>query len=82
MDITDLRGKLRKERAQIISAADALKSLDRGKETRKVVDGLVRERELVEDAVVALDNLARCRGRRRGRRAAWIVEVQEAIKNR
>lgn len=82
MDITSILEQLRQDREQVASAVAALENLGRGRETKKVFEDLRRERQLIEDAVLALENLARARGKRRGRRPAWISEVQEARDSR
>ena len=74
--------ELRDEREQIASAIGALENLPGSRETKKVLAYLEKNRLLVEDAVLALANLARSRGKTRGRRPTWIAEIKEARDSR
>ncbi len=83
MDITSILEELRQDREKVSNAIAALENhADHGRDTRKFFETLQRERQSIEDAVLALENLARARGKRRGRRPAWISEVQAARDSR
>ena len=75
MEINEILNELKAELDQNSMAIAALSGLPLSRETKKVLDYLESNRALVEDAVVALANLERSRGKRRGRRPAWIEEV-------
>lgn len=75
MEINEILNELKTELDQNSTAIAALSGLPLSRETKKVLDYLESNRALVEDAVVALANLERSRGKRRGRRPAWIEEV-------
>jgi len=75
MEINEILNELKTELDQNSTAIAALSGLPTSRETKKVLDYLQSNRALVEDAVVALANLERSRGKRRGRRPAWIEEV-------
>ncbi len=77
LDIGSILDQLRREHEQVANAASALKNLTSSRAEEKVLDTLVQKQNLIEDAVVALENLARAQGKRRGRRPAWINEVTE-----
>ena len=78
MDISAVLNELKGELDQIKTAISALDGLPASRETKKVLDYLSTNRTLVQDAVVALANLERSRGKRRGRRPAWIEEVMSS----
>ena len=75
MEIDKILNELKTELDQNSTAIAALGGLPASRETKKVLDYLESNRTLVEDAVVAFANLERSRGKRRGRRPAWIEEV-------
>ena len=82
MDINEILNELKIELDQNSTAIAALGGLQTSRETKKVLDYLQSNRALVEDAVVALANLERSRGKRRGRRPAWIEEVMASVSER
>ena len=78
MEISEILNELKTELDQNSTAISALTGLPTSRETKKVLDYLESNRKLVEDAVVALASLDRSRGKRRGRRPAWIEELMES----
>ena len=42
----------------------------------KMLEELRLERELIEEAIMTLERLARGRGRRRGRPPAWMAQIK------
>ncbi len=51
-------------------------------DVNKILTELRHEREQLEDAIFALERLARGRGKRRGRPPAWMKDAQERRKVR
>ncbi len=51
-------------------------------DVNKILTELRHEREQLEDAIYALERLARGRGKRRGRPPAWMKDAQERRKVR
>jgi hypothetical protein len=43
----------------------------------KILAELRQERELIEDAIISLERLARSRGKRRGRPPAWLAMAKK-----
>lgn len=46
----------------------------------KILAELRQERELIEDAIISLERLARSRGKRRGRPPAWLAMAKKRTK--
>ncbi len=82
MDITEWLAALREQWERNASAISALRDLPSARGTRSVLDTIESNQRSVEDAVVALSNLARVGGRVRGRKPAWIIVIEESIASR
>ena len=79
MDINSVLDELHMELKQSKDALAGLENFVASKPSlRKITDGIQQERVLIENAILALDALARSKGKRRGRRPAWIEEVRSS----
>ncbi len=75
MEIDTILSELKTDLDQTNTAITALRGLPSGRESKKVLEELESNRTVTEDAVVALANLERSRGKRRGRRPGWIEAI-------
>ncbi len=76
MDINETLEGLRVELQQSRDALAALQRLSVGKPSlNKIVEETEEEFRLTKNAVLALYELARVKGKRRGRRPKWIAEI-------
>lgn len=79
MDYNAVLDELHQELKQSRNALNGLANFVAARPTlKKVTEGIEQDRVLIENAVIALDALARAKGKRRGRRPAWIEDVRAA----
>ena len=77
MDINAVLDELHADLKQTTDALAGLQTFVAAKPSlKKITDGIEEDRRLTENAILALDALARHKGKRRGRRPAWIEELR------
>lgn len=82
MDFKQVLNELRKDHEKAVNAVSALNNLGGSRAIAKALGAVQQERMLIEDAVVAIEDLARSRKKSRGRRAGWILAIRESIAQR